>query len=94
MTSFANGQPAFAKHLPKEIARTERGLAIAGTCITLYEVIDYIEAQYPPRFIGGILKLNDEQLNAALSYIEANRAEIDKEHKLSLKKRREGNCAQ
>lgn len=90
MTSFANGQPAFAKRLPKGIARTERGLAIAGTCITLYEVMDYIAAQYPPKFIGGILKISDEQLNAALLYIEANRAEIEKEHQLILKKLQEG----
>ena len=29
------------------IIRTERGLTIAGTRITLYDVIDLIKAQYP-----------------------------------------------
>jgi hypothetical protein len=30
------------------IIRTERGLTIAGTRITLYDVMDYLTAQYPP----------------------------------------------
>ncbi|NEP62676.1 MAG: DUF433 domain-containing protein, partial [Symploca sp. SIO2G7] len=29
------------------IIRTERGLTIAGTRITLYDVIDYIKTEYP-----------------------------------------------
>jgi len=32
------------------IIRTDRGLAIAGTRITLYDVRDYVKAQYPPKF--------------------------------------------
>ena len=81
MTSLANRQAT--------IARTERGLAIEGTRITLYDVMDYIAAQYPTKFIGSILKLTDEQLNAALSYIEANRAEVEREHRLILKEAEE-----
>jgi hypothetical protein len=43
MTSVSNQQPT--------IIRTERGLTISGTRITLYDVMDYIKAQYPPKFI-------------------------------------------
>ena len=35
MTSVSNGQPS--------IIRTERGLIIAGTRITLYDVMDYLK---------------------------------------------------
>jgi len=51
------------------IVRTESGLTIAGTSITLYDVIDHLKAQYPPKFIRDVFNLTDEQLRAALSYI-------------------------
>jgi uncharacterized protein (DUF433 family) len=62
------------------IIRTERGLSIAGTRITLYDVMDYVTAQYPPHFIQGLFDLTDEQMGAALAYIEANRAEVEAEY--------------
>ncbi|HBB34352.1 MAG TPA: DUF433 domain-containing protein [Cyanobacteria bacterium UBA8803] len=71
------------------IIRTERGLTITGERITLYDVMDYVIAQYPPKFIRGMLNLTDEQLNAALSYIEANRAEVEVEYQIVLKEAQE-----
>jgi uncharacterized protein (DUF433 family) len=62
------------------IVRTEWGLMIAETRITLYDVMDYVRANYPPKLIGDILNLTEEQINAALSYIEANRAEVETEY--------------
>ncbi|HAG82385.1 MAG TPA: DUF433 domain-containing protein [Cyanobacteria bacterium UBA12227] len=81
MTLTSNGQAA--------IIRTERGLAIAGTRITLYDVMDYVTAQYPPKFIRGLFNLTDEQINAALAYIEANRAEVEAEYQIVLKEAEE-----
>jgi len=46
MTLASNGKT--------DIIRTERGLTIAGTRITLYDVMDYVTAQYPPKFIQGL----------------------------------------
>jgi uncharacterized protein (DUF433 family) len=63
-----------------EIIRTERGLTIAGTRITLYDVMDYVTAQYPPKFIQGLFDLTEEQINAALTYIETHRAEVEAEY--------------
>lgn len=71
------------------IIRTERGLAIAGTRITLYDVMDYVKAQYPPKFIRGLFDLTDEQINAALSYIEQNRPEVEAEYEIVLKQAQE-----
>ena len=42
------------------IIRTERGLTIAGTRITLYDVIDHLKAQYPPKFIRDVFNPTDE----------------------------------
>jgi uncharacterized protein (DUF433 family) len=71
------------------IIRTEWGLTIAGTRITLYDVMDYVTGQYPPKFIRAMLSLTDEQVNAALSYIEAHRAEVEAEYQLVLKEAEE-----
>jgi uncharacterized protein (DUF433 family) len=71
------------------IIRTDRGLAIAGTRITLYDVMDYAIAQYPPKFIRGLFELTEEQLDAALAYIEANRAEVEAEYHQVLRETEE-----
>lgn len=81
MTSVSHHQPA--------IIRTERGLTISGTRITLYDVMDYVIAHYPPKFIRSLFDLTEEQINAALSYIEANRPEVEAEYQLVLKQSEE-----
>jgi len=72
MTSKANGQA--------DIIRTERGLTIAGTRITLYDVMDYVIAQYPSKFIQGLFELTEEQISAALTYIESNHSQVEAKH--------------
>lgn len=71
------------------IIRTERGLTISGTRITLYDLMDYLTAQYPPKFICSLLNLTDKQLTVALCYIEANRAEVVAEYHVVLKQAEE-----
>ena len=81
MTLVSNEQSA--------IIRTERGLTIAGTRITLYDVMDYVIAQYPPKFIRSLFDLTEEQINVALSYIDTHRIEVDAEYQLVLKESEE-----
>lgn len=76
MTPHSNGQVA--------IIRTERGMTIAGTRITLYDVMDYVMAQYPPKFIQGLFDLTEDQISAALTYIETHRAEVEAEYQQVL----------
>jgi uncharacterized protein (DUF433 family) len=76
MASVSNGQPT--------ILRTERGLTIAGTRITLYDVMDYLKAQYPPKLIREKLGLNDEQIHSALAYIENHKIEVEAEYQECL----------
>lgn len=77
MTPTSNGQVS--------IIRTERGLTIAGTRITLYDVMDYLKAQYPPKFIRDAFNLTDAQIHAALAYIEAHQTEVEAEYQEILK---------
>ncbi|MEG5140469.1 MULTISPECIES: DUF433 domain-containing protein [unclassified Microcoleus] len=81
MTTLSNEQTA--------IIRTERGLSIAGTRITIYDIMDYVTAQYPPKFIRGLFDLTEGQINAALAYIEANRDTVEAEYQLVLKEAEE-----
>ncbi|MEQ8973981.1 MAG: DUF433 domain-containing protein [Coleofasciculus sp. C1-SOL-03] len=64
----------------KYIIHTERGLAIAGTRITLYDVMDYLKADYPHKYIRDSFNLTDEQMNGVLAYIEAHQAEVEAEY--------------
>jgi uncharacterized protein (DUF433 family) len=76
MTSTSNNQSV--------IIHTERGLTIAGTRITLYDVMDYVMAQYPPKFIRTMLSLTDEQIDAALSYIQTHRVAVEADYQAVL----------
>lgn len=76
-------------HNPLLIIRTERGLTVAGTRITLYDVMDYWLAQYPPQFIRSLFDFTEDQMNAALAYIEANRSEVEREYQLVLQQAEE-----
>ena len=67
------------------IIRTERGLTIAGTRITLYDVMDYIIEEYPQKFICAMLNITDKQLIAALSYIDSHGTEVEAEYQNVLK---------
>jgi uncharacterized protein (DUF433 family) len=72
-----------------EIIRTERGLTITGTRTSIYDVIDLLKADYPPKLIRDTFNLTDAQINAALSYIEANQVEVDAEYQEVLQTREE-----
>lgn len=81
MASVSNGRPT--------IIRTERGLTISGTRTSLYDVIDLLKAQYPPKLIRDKFNLTDLQINAALSYIETNKTQVEAEYQEVLQNREE-----
>lgn len=80
---------AVASNKQPIIIRTERGLTIAGTRITLYDVMDHLVAGWAPKLILNLLPLTEEQLNAALSYIAANRIEVEAEYQTVLQETQE-----
>ena len=62
------------------VLRTERGLTIAGTRITLYDVMDYVTADWPPKLIRDRLNLTDQQIADVMDYIAAHRAEVEADY--------------
>src|SRR5690349_23183843 len=72
MTEPAHSQPT--------VVRTERGLSIAGTRITIYDVMEYLNADWPPRLIQHWLNLSESQINDVLAYIHDHRAEVEAEY--------------
>jgi uncharacterized protein (DUF433 family) len=72
-----------------EIIRTERGLTIAGTRISLYDVIDLLKVDYPPKLIRDTFNLTDRQIQVALSYIKANQSQVEAEYQEVLQTRQE-----
>ncbi|MGA0200321.1 MAG: DUF433 domain-containing protein [Prochlorotrichaceae cyanobacterium] len=79
MTSSTSASNGYAS-----IIRTEQGLTIAGTRITLYDVMDHLVAGWTPKLILNWLPLTEQQLNGALSYIDANRTTVEAEYKTVL----------
>lgn len=56
------------------VVRTERGLVIAGTRVTLYLLVDYVLAQWPAHLIAEELRISPAQAEAALAYIQEHKA--------------------
>jgi uncharacterized protein (DUF433 family) len=75
------------------VVRTERGLTIAGSRLTLYDVTDYVVAGWPPAQIRDVLHLTDEQMRDVIVYIAAHRAEVELEYEAVLRRAEQGQRA-
>ncbi len=71
------------------VVRTSRGMSIAGTRITLYTILDYLNAGWTPQSIQTSLELTDSQINDAISYLETYRQEIETEYQQVLTRSQE-----
>lgn len=71
------------------VVRTERGLSIRGTRITLYDVMDYLKADWPPTLIQQWLNVTDAQLTDVLAYIHEHEADVEKEYAYVLQRAQE-----
>ena len=71
------------------VVRTERGLSINGTRVTLYRLMDLIRAGQSPEEIREWLPLTEQQVADALDYIEEHRTEVEAEYELVLKQAEE-----
>jgi uncharacterized protein (DUF433 family) len=71
------------------VIRTSRGLSIAGTRLTLYHIMDYLKADWPPKLIQDRLNLTDQQMADALEYIETHREEVEADYRLVLQQAEE-----
>jgi uncharacterized protein (DUF433 family) len=71
------------------VVRTERGLTVAGTRITLYDVMDYLKEDWPPKLIRDWLNLTDEQIAGVTQYIAEHREEVETEYEQVLREAEE-----
>ena len=76
MTNHAAPQPT--------VIRTSRGLSIAGRRLTLYSIMDYLQAGWPPHLIRDEFNLTDKQITDVMEYIETHRDEVEKEYQTVL----------
>lgn len=67
------------------VVRTGRGLSIAGTRITIYMIMDYLKADWPPKRIQDWLNLTDKQMAEVMDYIETHPEEVEAEYQQVLK---------
>ncbi len=58
------------------VIRTERGLTIAGTRITLHSIMDYVNAAYPPHLIRAVFSLTDRQSSDVITYFTSHREKV------------------
>lgn len=73
----------------KTVVRTDRGLSVSGTRITLYSIMDYVKAGWPARLIRDRFDLTDKQLNDVLEYIKTYSRDVEAEYELVLKQAQE-----
>jgi len=71
------------------VIRTSRGLSIAGTRITLYSLLDYLHAGWPPHLIRDEFNLTESQISEVMQYIETHRDEVETEYQAVLQQAEE-----
>ncbi len=67
--------------MAESVERTERGLVIEGTRITLYEILDYLEAGWTPRLIAVRLNLAPQKIDAVMDWLNAHRQQVEQEYR-------------
>jgi uncharacterized protein (DUF433 family) len=70
--------------LKAEIIDRGRGPEIAGTRITVYDVMDYRKHGWHRDRIAGQFLLSSEQIQAALDYIDAHKEEVQRDYDAML----------
>lgn len=68
-----------------------RGPEIAGTRITVYDIMDYLKENWHHTAIATWLRLSSNQVLAAIKYIEEHREEVDAEYGEILEREARGN---
>ena len=76
MPTSTNGQST--------VVRTSRGLSIAGTRITLYDILDYVHAEWSPTLIQHWFNLTDQQIADVMDYLAMHHDEIEAEYQQVL----------
>ena len=77
--------------LDAKITKTGRGPEIAGTRITVYDVLEYHNTGWHRDMIAAILSLSSQQVEVAVRYIEEHRNEVMQSYSRNMERIRRGN---
>lgn len=72
-----------------QIIHRGRGPEIEGTRITVYDVLDYVQAGWRYDQIAGLFRLLPEEIQAALQYIDAHHEEVMQTYQQILARHRD-----
>lgn len=65
---------------PGIVRRADRGLCLAGRRVTLYLIMDYLKAGWPPHLIRHWLDLSEAEMRYAVQYIDTHRTAFEAEY--------------
>lgn len=68
-----------------------RGPEIAGTRITVYDIMDYLRMDWHHTAIASWLRLSSRQVLCAIQYIDEHKEELTKEYQKILDRAARGN---
>ncbi|MDM8540585.1 hypothetical protein QUF90_05810 [Desulfococcaceae bacterium HSG9] len=68
------------------VVRTDRGLSIAGTRTTLYQIMDYVKENEPPEVIRDHFRLTIKQTADVMDYIRTHYDEVEEEYRKIVRK--------
>ena len=71
------------------IIETGRGPTIAGTRITLYDVMEYLKDDWHPKHIAMRLRLTPEQIAGAMAYLKEHETEMEQRYADMLRRAEE-----
>jgi uncharacterized protein (DUF433 family) len=72
------------KVIEAKIINRGRGPEIAGTRITVYDVMDYYKHGWHRDQIAALFRLSSRDIQAAIDYIEARKEEVEEEYQKIL----------
>lgn len=73
-------------HAGAMIIERGRGPEIAGTRITIYDVMEFLKSDFEPAAIAEHLEIDRDQVMAAIDYIALHRDEAEREYELIVER--------
>ncbi len=77
--------------LEAKIIERGRGPEIAGSRITVFDVLDYLQEGWDPTEIALFFRLSTRQVDVAVRYIEEHKDEVMEEYQRILERSARGN---
>lgn len=71
------------------IINTGRGPTVAGTRITVYQLMEHLKDGWTPRHAAEWFGLSREQMDAVMAYLQANEAELEQKYAAVLQRAEE-----